>query len=128
LIAVVYTRAAVAFEQGELFSYVAQDDEGATLTRHFCGACGSPIMITLDRYPEIRSIMGGSVDDKSRLKPTFSLWCSTSQPWLSLPVRIEQHSAYPDGLIGFTLSQTANRWVDDLASMARPPSTYGRLS
>jgi len=99
LIAVVYTRAAVAFEQGELFSYVAQDDEGATLTRHFCGACGSPIMITLDRYPEIRSIMGGSVDDKSRLKPTFSLWCSTSQPWLSLPVRIQQHSAYPDGLI-----------------------------
>ncbi|MFT4561597.1 MAG: hypothetical protein ACI9BW_001338 [Gammaproteobacteria bacterium] len=56
-------------------------------------------MITLERYPNIRSMMGGTVDDKSRLKPTFSLWCSSGQGWLELPPNIEKFPDYPDGLI-----------------------------
>lgn len=99
LIAVVYPREAVFFEHGDLKTYVACDVEGAVLNRHFCASCGSAVMITLDRYPDIRSMMGGTVDDKSRLRPTFSLWCSSAQPWLSLPASIEQFPDYPDGLI-----------------------------
>ena len=99
LIAMVYAREAVTIEQGEFGVYTATDDAGASLSRHFCPACGSAVMITLDRYPEIRSIMGGTVDDKSRINPTFSLWCSSGQPWLALPSAIQQYPDYPDGLI-----------------------------
>ena len=99
LIAVVYPTDDVVFESGRLKTYTARDDSGAALHRHFCPDCGSAVMITLDRYPEIRSMMGGTLDDKSLLKPTFSLWCSSAQPWMALPENIEQFPDYPDGLI-----------------------------
>lgn len=99
LIAVVYGQQAVDIDLGRLKTYTARDSDGSALNRHFCGSCGSAVMITLDRYPEIRSMMGGTVDDKTRLKPTFSLWCASGQPWLELPDSIEQFPGYPDGLI-----------------------------
>ena len=99
LIAVVFPKTVVDIDLGKLKTYVARDSSGAVLNRHFCGNCGSAVMITLDRYPDIRSMMGGTVDDKTRLKPTFSLWCSSGQPWLELPPSIEQFPDYPDGLI-----------------------------
>lgn len=98
LIATVFAREAVTIE-GKLTTYVAADDNGAALSRHFCPACGSAVMITLDRYPEIRSIMGGTLDDKAWIKPEFSLWCSSGQPWLALPEGIALYADYPDGLI-----------------------------
>ncbi|MGR9089243.1 MAG: GFA family protein [Gammaproteobacteria bacterium] len=99
LIAVVYARDDVVFAGAPLRVFTSHAEDGATLHRHFCATCGSAVMITLDRYPAIRSIMGGTVDDKSRLKPVFSLWCSSAQPWLTLPDTIEQFPDYPDGLI-----------------------------
>ena len=99
LIAIVYERGAVTFEQGELKTFTASIDGENSLSRHFCPGCGSAVMITLDRYPEIRSIMGGTLDDKRAIRPTFSLWCSSGQPWLSLPDGIELLAEYPDGLI-----------------------------
>ncbi len=99
LIAVVYPATAVRFERGEPKTFSARGADGNTLDRHFCRDCGSALMITLDRYPEIRSMMGGTVDDKTRLKPTFSLWCSSGQPWLTLPATVTQYPDYPDGLI-----------------------------
>jgi hypothetical protein len=99
LIATVFPREAVSFERGELKTFAVLDGEGSGLYRHFCPTCGSAVMITLDRYPGISSMMGGTLDDRSRLKPTFSLWCSSAQPWLTLPPEIEQFPGYPDGLI-----------------------------
>ena len=99
LIAVVYARNDVKLEGEPLRVYSARGSDGSELHRHFCDTCGSAVMITLDRYPEIRSMMGGTVDDKSRLKPAFSLWCASAQPWLELPGGIEQFPGYPDGLI-----------------------------
>ena len=64
LIAMVYPRDKVRIAEGELASYTASIDGEAELTRHFCPRCGSAVMITLDRYPEIRSMMGGTFDDK----------------------------------------------------------------
>jgi hypothetical protein len=99
LIAVVFAQTNVTLSGDTLNIYTVRDANGAALHRHFCGTCGSAIMITLDRYPDIRSMMGGTLDDKMRLKPTFSLWCSSAQPWLRLPGDIAAFEAYPDGLI-----------------------------
>lgn len=98
LIATVFERDAVTFTAGTPRVYTA-GPPGEQLGRHFCATCGSALMITLDRYPGIRSIMGGTLDDKSRLRPDFSLWCSSAQPWLHLPPEVVQHAGYPDGLI-----------------------------
>lgn len=99
LIAVVYDQSAVTFERGELKTFSTHIDGENELSRHFCPQCGSAVMITLDRYPNIRSMMGGTLDDKSALNPTFSLWCSSGQPWLRLPDEMELFAEYPDGVI-----------------------------
>jgi hypothetical protein len=99
LIATVFSKADVTIE-GELKTFSTVDSDGKALHRHFCPRCGSAVMITLDRYPDIRSMMGGTLDDKSWLKPNFSLWTSSGQDWLRLPSEIHLHADYPDGLIG----------------------------
>jgi hypothetical protein len=40
---------------------------------------------TFDRYPEIGSIMGGALDDGTKINPRFSVWCPTGQPWIRTP-------------------------------------------
>ena len=98
LIATVFPREAVSIT-GQLRTYTARGEDGNALDRHFCPACGSAVMITLERYPAIRSMMGGTLDDKSWLRPDFCLWTSSGQPWLTLPPGITLHAEYPDGLV-----------------------------
>jgi hypothetical protein len=98
LIGVVFPKTAVAIE-GRLASYETTVG-GQALRRHFCPVCGSAVSITLDRYPEIRSMMGGTLDDKTRIKPTFSVWCSSGQQWLKLPENIACYPEYPEGTFG----------------------------
>lgn len=98
LIATVFAREHVHID-GALSVFSHRGDDGRALDRHFCPTCGSAVMITLERYPEIRSMMGGTLDDKSLLEPAFSLWTSSGQPWLTLPPGIVLHPEYPDGAV-----------------------------
>jgi hypothetical protein len=95
LIGVVVPKHAVTIE-GELTTFEFETG-GQRLRRHFCPICGSAVSITLDRFPEIRSMMGGTLDDRTIVKPTFSIWCSEGQPWLELPKGIACFPDYPDG-------------------------------
>jgi len=99
LIGVIFPKQAVIIE-GPLATYEADIDDESKLWRHFCPTCGSAISITLERFPMIRSMMGGTLDDKSDLKPTFSVWCSSGQSWLTLPSEITLYADYPDGTFG----------------------------
>ena len=67
LIGVVFPKNAVTIE-GRLASYEATVS-GQRLQRHFCPVCGSAVSITLDRYPEIRSMMGGTLDSTGLKNP-----------------------------------------------------------
>jgi hypothetical protein len=86
--------------EGNLATYEATIDGKNRLWRHFCPKCGSAVSITLDRYPEIRSMMGGTFDDKTKIKPGFSIWCSAGQPWLKMPKGIRCFADYPEGAFG----------------------------
>ena len=61
LIGVIFPRQAVTIE-GTLATYEASVDGKNRLWRHFCPTCGSAVSITLERYPEIRSMIGYSRD------------------------------------------------------------------
>jgi hypothetical protein len=99
LIGVVFPKEAVRIE-GTLATFEAKIDGEHSLRRHFCPSCGSAVSITLDRYPDIRSMMGGTLDDKTKIKPTFSVWCSNGQPWVRLPDGIDCFANYPEGTFG----------------------------
>ena len=96
MIGVIFPHDAVTIT-GPLATYEACIDGTRRLWRHFCQICGSAISITLDRYPGIRSMMGGTLDDKTKIKPRFSVWCSAGQPWLNMPDEIACFDDYPDG-------------------------------
>jgi hypothetical protein len=85
--------------EGKLTSYEATLN-GQRLQRHFCPVCGSAVSITLDRYPEIRSMTGGTLDDSGKINPTFSVWCSSGQRWLKLPESVVCYPEYPEGTFG----------------------------
>lgn len=76
------------------------DISGRLLERHFCPTCGSAVSIMLERYPDLCSLMGGTLDDKAKIKPKFSVWCSSGQNWLSLPADIICYPEYPEGTFG----------------------------
>ncbi|MEQ8663836.1 MAG: GFA family protein [Gammaproteobacteria bacterium] len=95
LIGVVFAREAVSFEG--VYSTYEAGPFGERLRRHFCPTCGAALSITLDRFPAIRSIMGGTLDDTSLVKPAFSIWCSEAQPWVELPAHLVCFADYPDG-------------------------------
>ena len=99
LIGVIFPKEAVTIE-GKLATYEAKADGKNRLWWHFCPNCGSAVSITLDRYPEIRSMMGGTLDDKSKVNPTFSIWCSSGQPWVKMPEGFTCFADYPEGTFG----------------------------
>lgn len=70
LIGVIFPRETVTIE-GTLAAYEATIDDNDRLGRHFCPTCGSAVSSTLDRYPEMRSMRGGTFDDKSKIKPSL---------------------------------------------------------
>ena len=86
---VAYPKDAVTVEQGEVKTYNDQGD-GAIVQRAFCGDCGSPVYAEPTGFGPVVSLLGGTLDDKSDLKPTVSGWCNSGQPWLTLPSEIEQ--------------------------------------
>ena len=95
LIGVIFPRDAVTIE-GKLATYETRLDGKNRLWRHFCPTCGSAVSITLDRYPEIRSMMGGTLDDKTKINPRFSVWCSAPRPRRSGPRQSRRDSAAAD--------------------------------
>ena len=104
LIGVIFPRDAVTIE-GKLTTYETRLDGKNRLSRHFCPTCGSAVSITLDSYPEIRSMMGGTLDDKTKINPRFSVWCSSGQAWLTVPAGIACFEDYPEGTFAGKTSQ-----------------------
>jgi len=56
-------------------------DHGTATNRHFCSACGSPIVSRVDALPDLAFIKAGTLNDTSWLEPTVEFWCRSAQPW-----------------------------------------------
>lgn len=49
-------------------------ESGNKIERQFCGRCGAGLFAILDKRPTSISIQVGTIDDKSKFKPTFQVW------------------------------------------------------
>ena len=54
---------------------------GRTLSRHFCGDCGSPIYSSRNPDVGIVVVRAGTLDDSSALKITANIWTASARPW-----------------------------------------------
>ena len=80
----VMSESAVDVTAGRPRQFTVKSADGNTVTREFCGDCGSPLFTRAAILPDLRIIKAGTLDDASWLKPRMHLWTSTKQPWLGL--------------------------------------------
>lgn len=52
--------------------------------RGFCGQCGSNLSFRNTRYPEYLTLAIASLDDPSRVKPTYHIYTESQVAWLKI--------------------------------------------
>ena len=84
---------ALTLVQGEPRAF----QSSATLIRHFCPNCGSPVFIertSSSRY----GVLVGALDDSSVFKPTMHICFEASQGWLELADALPRYEEKPAGM------------------------------
>ena|SRR5437764_6787048 len=75
-------RAALSLEGETLASFTTTgEDHGTPTERHFCSACGSPIVSIVGAVPDFAFLKAGTLDDASWLAPGVEIWTRSAQPW-----------------------------------------------
>ena len=69
---------------------------GRTLSRHFCGDCGSPIYSQRTETPEMMTVRAGTLDDSSGMKITGNIWTRSARHWGYIAPGTTQHPGQPD--------------------------------
>ena len=69
----------------------AATKSGRTLSRFFCGDCGSPLFSQRNPDIGIRIVRAGSLDDSNGLKIASNIWTSTARSWDHIDPATEVH-------------------------------------
>jgi hypothetical protein len=70
---------------GEPRTFATTAESGRTVTRAFCGACGSLLWGWNTGLPEVRNVSAASLDDPSRFAPMAHVFTASAQPWDPVP-------------------------------------------
>jgi hypothetical protein len=74
---------AAAFEQtGETKVFTDRGDSGNAVWRHFCPACGSPIVSLLEAAPPITIVKAGTLDRPDAFTPDSEVFCDSALAWV----------------------------------------------
>lgn len=80
-----------SFTKGQPKLYEDSDTvSGNTVSRYFCGDCGSPIYSAIPSQPDTLFLKTGTLDDTSSFAPQFHVWCDTKQNWVTLEDGVPQ--------------------------------------
>lgn len=71
-------------------SYVAAS--GNTLTRSFCGGCGTPILAQSSARPQFRMVRLGFLDPGHGLVPNVAIWTEEAPAWAAIDPALEAYS------------------------------------
>lgn len=83
-ILVAVPKESVRIEGRSLAAFESVGASGWPVTREFCLGCGSPILVDASITPDLLWIRGGTLDDRSWLRPQMNIWCDSAQPWVSM--------------------------------------------
>ena len=87
----------LAFEgEQHLGVFEKRGTTGGVVARRFCRQCGSPVYTTADLMPGVTFIKGGTLTDRSWLKPTVHFFCDSKQPWVPIPEDATQQAGNPE--------------------------------
>jgi hypothetical protein len=57
-------------------------DSGKAVQRHFCQACGSPIVSLAEAISGLTIIKAATLDEPGRWTPVLEAYCDSSLPWV----------------------------------------------
>ena len=66
---------------GEPRYYKVTGDSGNAVERGVCPNCGSPVMLKLERMPDVLGLQAGSLDDPSQFRPAMDIFTARAQSW-----------------------------------------------
>jgi hypothetical protein len=97
----IFLKERVSFEGQSLAVYSHRSpDHGRLLHLSFCGVCGNRIGLTLERFPTVQVLYGGTFDEPAWLAPNSHIFTDSAVPWLLLPRNVQcfrQHMFNADG-------------------------------
>jgi hypothetical protein len=86
---------AFKFIKGEAKDHAVKADNGHTMRRGFCPACGSPLVAKTDENPQIVLIQAASLDDPGWHRPKVDLFTSSAQPWDHMNPTLQKFAKEP---------------------------------
>ena len=73
-------------EGDDLATYEERSDESnLRLCLHFCKRCATTVMLTVERFPGMRIITGGTFGDPNWFKIDRHVWTRSAQHWMVFP-------------------------------------------
>ena len=66
-------------------------DSGNSITRHFCGDCGSPIYSASPVHPDHVFVRAGTLDDPTVVGPTHQSWLDSAVSWAFVDNSLKAH-------------------------------------
>ena len=75
--------------QGQTSTFSHDADSGNTMTKHFCGHCGSQLFGTNSAKPERIHIKVGTMEDATWFQPQCNVWASSRLPSTPIDPTIE---------------------------------------
>ncbi len=75
--------------QGATRSYQHTSDSGSTMTKEFCGDCGSQLFGRGSGSQGIRNVKIGSIDDAGAIRPSIDVFVSKALSFTTLPADTE---------------------------------------
>jgi len=70
-------------QQGETNIFVDEGDSGQPVNRHFCGLCGSPIVVKPASLPGKVVLKAGTLDSLDGLLPQAEIYTDHAAKWLT---------------------------------------------
>ena len=84
-----------ALLKGTLKTWSRTAESGRTVDCLFCPECGNRILHKAQAYAGYVNVKPGTLDDRSWLAPTASIWMGKKQPWVTVPEGLFTHDAQP---------------------------------
>ncbi len=74
-------------------------EDGREKRSECCPRCNTSLWGVPARYPELRNLHPGTLDDTAWLEPVGHIWTRSAQPWLRLPPGVLGYEGQPDDML-----------------------------
>ena len=70
-------------------------NSGGAVERGFCANCGCPVLVRLDRLPDLCGLHAGSLDDPSLHWPALDVFSASTQRWDHMDPKTQKYPKAP---------------------------------